>query len=114
MQATKSFEVSLQGALPACDLDAVLQRCSLLCSSSSPGRFHWREVLFDALRNYPNPAIYNANNITARSLDVKLACRRDLDNIGNSETPWRVRIEENVVGRPDPVSIAQEILRLPG
>ena len=88
MQTTKSFEVSLQGALPASDLDAVLQRCSLICSSSSTGRFHWKEVIFDAHRNQPNATAYAANNVTARSLDVKLACRKDLNTAGNSETPW--------------------------
>lgn len=92
MQTTKSFEVSLQGALPSVDLDPILQRCSLLCSSSSSGRFHWREIAFEADRTHPNIAAYSSNPASARSLDVKLICRKDISVAGSSESPWQVRV----------------------
>lgn len=90
MQSTKSFEASLQGVFPAVDLDPILQRCSLLCSSSSSGRFHWREVAFEADRTHPNIAAFSSNPTSARSLDVKILCRRDVAS--TSEAPWQVRL----------------------
>lgn len=91
MQALKSFEASLQGVLPSSDLEPVLQRCSLLCSASSLGRFHWREILFEADRTHANSATFALNPANMRSLDMKIACRRDAEVTKDSELPWRVR-----------------------
>lgn len=88
MQSTKSFEASLQGVFPAIDLDPILQRCSLLCSSSSSGRFHWREIAFETDRTHPNIAAFSSNPTSARSLDVKILCQRDVAS--TSEAPWQV------------------------
>ncbi|KAF8308802.1 hypothetical protein DL93DRAFT_2063584 [Clavulina sp. PMI_390] len=86
MQSTKSFEVSLQGVFPASDLEPVLQRCSLLCASTSSGRFNWKEIALEPDRSQGRASDFASNPASVRSLDVKILCRRDLN--GGPEAPW--------------------------